>query len=152
MYVDASYLTHDNMKGHTGGIIMLGEKGGTILALSRKQRVLARSSTEAELIAIEEVLKYATFERDLVEEMVGEKIRIKVFEDNKSTINLCNNGKSNNISTKHIKKKFFIIKEYIDEGLAYLEHLETEEMIADLLTKPIIGQKFVKFRDLILGY
>jgi hypothetical protein len=151
VYVDASYLVHENMKGHTGGIIMLGEKGGTNLALSRKQRVLARSSTEAELIAIEEILKYATFERDIVEELTGEKIKIKIYEDNLSCITMCKNGNSNNINTKHIKKKYFIIKEYLDNGLIYFEHLETEEMIADLLTKPIIGQKFIKFRDAILG-
>jgi hypothetical protein len=130
---------------------MLGEKGGTTLAISRKQKVLARSSTEAELIAIEEVLQYAIFARDLVSELTDSTIKVRVYEDNMSTIKLCNNGKSNNISTKHIKKKYFVIKEYLDEGTVYLEHLSTEDMIADLLTKPIIGHRFVKLRDLLLG-
>jgi hypothetical protein len=151
VYVDASYLVHSDMKGHTGGVIMLGEKGGTTLAISRKQKVLARSSTEAELIAIEEVLQYAIFARDLVSELTDTTIKVRVYEDNMSTIKLCNNGKSNNISTKHIKKKYFVIKEYLDEGTVYLEHLSTEDMIADLLTKPIIGHRFVKLRDLLLG-
>jgi len=152
VYVDASYLTHDNMKGHTGGVIMLGEKGGTNLAISRKQRILARSSTEAELIAIEEILQYAIFAKEIVGEMVNKEIKVKIYEDNMSTINLCKNGKSNNISTKHIKKKYFVIKEYLDDGSLYIEHLSTEEMVADLLTKPLIGAKFIKFRDMLLGY
>jgi hypothetical protein len=152
VYVDASYLTHDNMKGHTGGVIMLGEKGGTNLAISRKQRILARSSTEAELIAIAEILEYATFERDIVSEMIERDIKIKIYEDNMSTIRMCKNGKSSNITTKHIKKKYFIIKDYLNEGLVYIEHLATEEMIADILTKPLIGAKFIKFRDLLLGF
>ena len=152
VYVDASYLTHDNMKGHTGGVIMLGEKGGTNLAISRKQRILASSSTEAELIAIEEILQYAIFAKEIISEMVDKEVRVKIYEDNMSTINLCKNGKSNNISTKHIKKKYFVIKEYLDEGSLYLEHLSTEDMVADLLTKPLIGTKFIKFRDMLLGY
>ena len=46
-YVDASFGTHNDMKSHTGSIFTLGNKA--IRNNSTKQKVNARSSTEAEL-------------------------------------------------------------------------------------------------------
>ena len=53
-WIDASYAVHDNMKGHTGATLSLG-KGG-IYSGSWKQRLVARSSTESELIGVYDVL------------------------------------------------------------------------------------------------
>ena len=33
-----------------------------------------------------------------------------------------------------------------------IQYLSTKDMIADFLTKPLIGQQFYKLRDLLLGY
>ena len=33
-----------------------------------------------------------------------------------------------------------------------IEYLHTKSMIADYLTKPLIGELFYKLRDLLLGY
>ena len=35
---------------------------------------------------------------------------------------------------------------------AYFIRLYTKDMIADFLTKPLIGQQLYKLRDLLLGY
>jgi Reverse transcriptase (RNA-dependent DNA polymerase)/Zinc knuckle len=58
-WVDASYAVHPDMKSHTGGVLSLG-KGG-IYGTSTRQRINAKSSTEAELIAVAEVLPRALF-------------------------------------------------------------------------------------------
>ena len=53
-WIDASYAVHNDMKGHTGATLSLG-KGG-IYSGSWKQRLVARSSTESELVGVYDVL------------------------------------------------------------------------------------------------
>jgi hypothetical protein len=42
---------------------------------------------------------------------------------------------------KHIKVRYFWLKELIDDGRIELQYLNTEELVADILTKPIIGEQ-----------
>jgi hypothetical protein len=53
-YVDSSYAVHDNMRGQNGTIMITGGCG--VLCRSNKQKVNTRSSTESELIAIDDTL------------------------------------------------------------------------------------------------
>ena len=47
-YVDASFAVHPDYRSHTGAVMTLGE--GSIIAMSKKQKLNTRSSTEAELV------------------------------------------------------------------------------------------------------
>lgn len=47
--------------------------------------------------------------------------------------------------------KHFFIKDRIAAGELNVEHCGTDDMIADYFTKPLQGEKFRCFRDLILG-
>jgi hypothetical protein len=53
-YVDASFGVHKDMRSHTGAVMMLGK--GSIQSISTKQKVNSRSSTDAELISMDDVL------------------------------------------------------------------------------------------------
>eukprot|EP01035_Chromulina_nebulosa_P013753 gene13753-18232_t len=53
-WVDASFMVHEDLKGHSGCVITLGMNGGVMATLSKKQKVLTKSSTEAELVAIDD--------------------------------------------------------------------------------------------------
>ena len=57
-YIDASFGTHPDMKSHTGSIFTLGK--GCISGSSTKQKVNARSSTESELIGIDDKISKVT--------------------------------------------------------------------------------------------
>ena len=48
--------------------------------------------------------------------------------------------------TKHIKAKYFLIKDYYDAGEIDVKFCPTDEMWADVLTKPLQGQKFRDMR------
>jgi len=53
------------------------------------------------------------------------------------------NGRvSSSKRTKHIKAKYFLIKDYYDAEEIDIEFCPTDEMWADILTKPLQGQKF----------
>ena len=53
-YVDSLFATHKDMRSHTGAITTLGN--GAIISDSTKQKVNARSSTESEMIAVDDTL------------------------------------------------------------------------------------------------
>ena len=53
---------------------------------------------------------------------------------------------------RHIDIRYFFIKDRIDKGDIKVEYLHTKSMIADYLTKPLVGELFYKLRDLLLGY
>eukprot|EP00957_Ditylum_brightwellii_P118003 9000008-Ditylum_brightwellii.AAC.1 len=53
-WVDAAFAVHHDMRSHTGGVLMAGK--GAVYATSTKQKLNTRSSTEAELIGINDVL------------------------------------------------------------------------------------------------
>jgi len=54
-WVDSSYAVHPDMKSHTGIYMTLGTKGATYMS-SCKQKINTKSSTEAELVAVDDVL------------------------------------------------------------------------------------------------
>ena len=51
-YIDSSFGVHKDMRSHTGSVFTLGK--GCVISDSTKQKVNARSSTEAELIAVDD--------------------------------------------------------------------------------------------------
>ena len=53
-WVDAAYANHPDMKGHTGATCTMGH--GSIYSNSLKQKLVARSSMEAELIRVHDIL------------------------------------------------------------------------------------------------
>ena len=62
-----------------------------------------------------------------------------------------NNGKaSSGKRTRHFDIKFFYFTDLIQRKEMEVEHCPTKEMIADYMTKPTVGGKFVKFRDSIM--
>ena len=70
-----------------------------------------------------------------------------IFQDNMSALSLEKNGRmSSSKCTKHIKAKYFLIKDYYDTGEVDLQYCPTGEMWADVLTKPLQGQLFRDMR------
>jgi hypothetical protein len=70
-----------------------------------------------------------------------------IFQDNMSALSLEKNGKIlSSKRTKHIKAKFFLIKDYYKAGEIDLQCCPTDVMWADVLTKPLQGQKFRDMR------
>ena len=64
-----------------------------------------------------------------------------------SALSLEKNGRvSSSKRTKHIKAKYFLIKDYYNAGEIDLRYCPTDSMWADVLTKPLQGQKFRDMR------
>jgi hypothetical protein len=74
-----------------------------------------------------------------------------LYQDNQSTIRLLRNGKSSSDRTKHINIRYFWLKDRIDCKDVLVEYMPTEDMIADILTKPLQGDQFIKLRQLLMN-
>jgi hypothetical protein len=155
-YFDASWACHSDLKGHTGIVITFGRNGMPLMCKSKKQKVVSRSSTEAELIAMFEGLDYLLYLRRLLQFLgcLGENDPpITIFQNNTSAMTLAYLGKtSSGSNSKFMELKYFWIKDYLDHKIFRLEYLPTDAMIADFFASPRIGSTFRLMRDTILGY
>ena len=77
---------------------------------------------------------------------------VTVYQDNQAAIRLMENGFTSSSRTRHIDIRYFFIKDRIENGDVRIEYLHTKQMIADFLTKPLVGELFYRLRDLLLGY
>lgn len=149
-YVDASFAVHANMRGHTGGGLTMGR--GFPIVSSTKQKLNTRSSTESELVGVDDMMPSIIWTRYFLKAQgygVSDNV---IFQDNKSTMLLERNGKaSSSKRTKHINIRYFFITDRISKGEVRVEWCPTKDMVADFMTKPLQGSLFRKFRDLIMG-
>ena len=68
-----------------------------------------------------------------------------IFEDNQGAIAIAKNPVSHS-RTKHIDIKYHYVREAVQSGIVNLKYCPTEEMIADILTKPLTKGKFTLLR------
>jgi hypothetical protein len=75
-----------------------------------------------------------------------------IYQDNISTQLLIKNGKySSGKKTKHVKAKFFFIKDQVDDWEIKVIDCPAEEMWADILTKPLQGMAFQTMRAQLMN-
>ena len=66
--------------------------------------------------------------------------------DNQSGIRLSENPVFHNRS-KHIDIMYHFIQDMVQQGAVRLDHIESDEQVADILTKPLGKFKFLTFRQ-----
>lgn len=146
-YCDSDYAGSGplgKMKSTTGYVVIYAN--GPVTWCSRKQSVVATSTTEAEYISAAECCKDLQFLNTLFKELTDTTPKIDLHVDNQSAIKLIQSGQMTKRS-KHIDVRFYFISEAYDSKLFELQYCPTGEQIADILTKPLLSTKFDKFRS-----
>lgn len=83
--------------------------------------------------------------RCLLNEVTNISYTPTLLVDNVGAIKLTKNPEFHK-RTKHVEVKYHFVREKYQEGAVRIEHANTEDMIADIMTKPLGRQKFEKFR------
>ncbi|MHA7927606.1 MAG: reverse transcriptase domain-containing protein, partial [Marinobacter sp.] len=149
-WADAAFAVHKDMRSHTGAVMSLG-KGGAY-ATSTRQKINTKSSTEAELVAADDIVGQVIWTRKFLEHQGWSVNDVIVGQDNKSAILLERNGRaSSGKRTRHINIRYYFIKDRIREGSFKVEYCNTHDMVADFFTKPLQGALFIKHRDFIMN-
>jgi hypothetical protein len=153
-FIDASFAGHEDGKGQSGCMVFLGNT--LVHEACRKQKLITKSSTEAELAALSDYID----EGLLIEEFLADiglhlgniltSLPVITLQDNQPTMDLIGKG-AGKPRTKYMKVRMEYVRERVDSGETQLRYLHTTKMIADLLTKPLQGETFHRFAKLALG-
>jgi hypothetical protein len=138
--VDASFGVHPDRKSHSGIYISLGL--GPIFVQSVKQRLVTKSSTEAELVALSDALGQIIWTREFLRHQGYDIGPVIIHQDNKSTMALVERGRSNASGTRHIDIRYFFVKDRVSSGEVKIVYKATNEIKADFFTKPLQGTVF----------
>ena len=106
-FVDASHGVHDDMKGKTGVTITLGKS--SIYNKLTKQKISTIISTESELVGVDDMMPMVLWTNNFLKEQGFDTQDTIIYQDNKSTILLENNGRfSSGKRTRHIEATYFL--------------------------------------------
>ena len=149
-YVDASFAVHPDFKSHSGAVMTMGE--GAIQAGSAKQKLVTRSSCEAELVGADDMATKILWTKFFMEAQGYQIKRNVLFQDNKSTILLLKNGKrSSGKRTRALNIRYFFLHDQQEKGNLAVEYCPTGDMLGDYFTKPKQGKDFRRFQKAIMG-
>ncbi|KAK8995295.1 hypothetical protein V6N11_069734 [Hibiscus sabdariffa] len=141
-YTDASFQTDkDDSRSQSGFVFCLN--GGAVSWKSSKQDTVADSTTEAEYIAASEAAKEAVWIKKFITGLgVIPSISdvVDLYCDNNGAIAQAKEPRSHQRS-KHILRRFHLIREITDRGDVEICKVHTDDNIADPLMKPLAQQK-----------
>lgn len=144
-YSDADFAGDlDTRRSTSGNICMVN--GGPVAWSSQRQRCTSQSTTEAEYVAANMATKEIVWLRNLLNDIgCCQSYPTALFCDNQSAIRLVRNPEFHQ-RTKHIDVKFHFIRTMQEDGTIRMEYIQSENQLADGLTKPLSVPKFNKFR------
>ena len=148
---DAAHNVTADSKGITGWAYHLA--GGAIAWKSKTQMLVALSSCEAELIAVDEAVRELRFLHKLLADF-GQQVTTRptlVGQDNLGTIELCK-SRHFNPRTRHVALRYHHVGDQQRLGVVRVAYLSTDEIPADALTKALRAEPFKKHRAVLLGH
>jgi hypothetical protein len=137
-YSDSSWANNEDSTSISGFIFLLGDS--LITWSSKKQPVVALSSTEAEYVSVTSASQEALWLKSLLEELGFNQECIKIYEDNEACINLSKNPQEFK-RTRHIQVKYHFIRSHVKDQNIKLVYVPTKDQLADFLTKGVSGPR-----------
>jgi hypothetical protein len=149
--IDVSYNCHTDSKSHTGITLHYGRFSSPTATLSKKQPIVADSSTSAEYIGTHAGTKLIMWARNLLEELgFPQHGPTTLYQDNISTMRIINH-KGNAGRMRHIGLRYNFVREQVQLGNITVCYLSTDMMTADALTKPLGPIPFCRHRTRLLN-
>ncbi|CAI7800733.1 unnamed protein product [Closterium sp. NIES-54] len=135
-YTDADWAGDPSTRQSTSGYIFT-LVGGAISWQSKRQNLIALSSTEAEYVALTRGGTEAVWLRRLLAELGHQQEGpTPIYVDNQATIGLAKNSVLHG-RTKHIQIRHHFIRKLVEDNEVELRYIKTNMQPADFLTKPL---------------
>jgi len=147
-YTDSDYAGDLGDRKSTSGYVFL-LSSGTISWLSKKQPVVSLSTTEAEFIVAASYACQIVWLKRVLEKLGLNQDKTTIIHcDSSSAIKLSKNPVMHGRS-KHIDVRFHFLRELTKAGTVELIYCNTQDQIADIMTKPLKLEAFLKLRALL---
>jgi hypothetical protein len=148
VYTDADYANDTEDRKSVSGYVTLLD-GATVSYGSRKQGINALSTMDAEYYAMHEGTKDIQWLKKLCEELRIKYETPRLLSDNMAAIYLSEKpGKHHHV--KHIENKYHYVRSLVQDKKLRTEYINTEEQVADVMTKALARVKFTKFRAMLV--
>ena len=134
-----------------GRVRIVALRYSSILWWSKKQSMVALSSTKAEYIALGEAAKDAVWLREWLTAVLGVTVPIRVLCDNQAANKIAANN-ADSARTRHYSARHHFVRELIDSNQLKLEWISTQEQAADMLTKQLSEEKLRMWRGRFLTH
>ncbi|KAE9332414.1 hypothetical protein PF008_g14954 [Phytophthora fragariae] len=144
-YSDADYANDPEDRRSINGYVTMLD-GNVVSYASRKQEINALSTCEAEYVAMAEATKDLLWLAGLCNELSWKHPVPLLLGDNQEAIALtAKPGKHS--KSKHIDNKYHMVRLNVELQRLTTQHVGTEAMVADVMTKALSVVKFTRFRQ-----
>ena len=147
-YSDADWAGDKNDRKSTSGYCF-SFGSGLISWRTNKQSCVALSTAEAEYVALSSAAQEAIWLMSLFTDLhFYNGGPMLIYEDNQSAICLAKNPKDHP-KTKHISIKFHDVRGLVVSGQIEVQYCPTSNMLADIFTKGLPAEKFLRLRSML---
>ncbi|KAE9332538.1 Retrovirus-related Pol polyprotein from transposon TNT 1-94 [Phytophthora rubi] len=144
-YTDSDYAgCEDDRRSVSGYVTMIGNC--TVTWSSRKQRIVAQSTAEAEYVALAHCTREVLFLRQLLKELGYEQAATVINEDNQACIAIAENPAQHS-RVKHIDVRYHFIREHVQHKDVNLQYVVSKDNVADALTKGLPRDQLEYLRE-----
>ena len=154
VYGDADFAADTDTRKSTSGLIGF-LRGGPVSWASRRQSTVATSTTQSEFNALTEAAKDAVWLRRFNAEFsksssgdLKKPAAVKVFCDNQPAVKLSKNPEFHR-RTKHFDIEVHYVRELQEKGEIEVCEVDTRNQLADIFTKPLKPDNFIRLREMI---
>lgn len=142
-FVDSDWANDAGDRRSTSGFLFQ-VYGNTVSWSTRKQGLVALSTTEAEYIAAASAISEALWLKKLFSDIgIPLTSPTPIMEDNQGCLFIAKNPETKR--SKHVDVKYHMVRENVWKKEVDLIYVPSEDQIADILTKPLNRNQFQKF-------
>ena len=107
-----------------------------VIGMSKKQKINTKSSTECEVVGVDDALPQMVWTKYFIEAQVYNVGGNIMYQYNLSAMLLDNNGRTSSTSmTKHIRVRYFFINDRVEFGNVGIKNCGKKKMLADHFNK-----------------
>ena len=146
-FSDANWATSHSTSGW-----LIRWMNAAVFFASKKQKSVALSSAEAEIVALSEAAKECVYFRKFCEEVCppASTRPLALHTDNMAARDLAYNPEHHE-RTKHIARRHFFVREVVEDHAIRVPFVRTHDNLADFFTKHLPAKPFFALRKVIMN-
>ena len=148
---DGSYIPYADSKSQLGYAIFLNLESGIIQARSHRDTTVSHSSFEIEIKALDELIRALVWIRGFLTDLGYDQscISTPIYIDNEAAITVGNSYKLTE-NNSHMVRNLNYINQEVQSGRITLKYIDTDNNVADILTKALPKESFIRHAHTLL--